>query len=167
MGMAVMQNWEVAVDGLQIFLCLLILFVLLRNHRRRIRSDLTDSKQVSGQDFNVQVFSQTISQQVGLAFTNIQDVVASEHHNLEKVLQLQQVKYLSHRPSEILPSQDPPHSCGAFENGKESADASKLQTRIRQMTGRGMSPRQIADELKTPLGEVELILSLQKSASNQ
>jgi len=167
MVMAVMQNWEVAVDGIQIFLCLVILFVLLRNHRRRIKSDWTNPKQVSGQDFNVQVFSQTIGQQVGLAFTNIQNVVASEYHNLENVLQLQQVKHLSHRPSEILPPQDPPHSCGAFENVKESADPGKLQTRIRQMTGRGMSPKQIAEELKKPLGEVELILSLQKSASNE
>ena len=167
MVMAVMQNWEVAVDGIQIFLCLLILFFLLRNHRRRIKSDLTNPKHVSGQDFNVQVFSQTISQQIELAFTNIQNVVASEFHNLEKVTQLQQVKHLSNRPSDILPAFDPPHSCGAFENVNESADHSKLQTRIRKMTGGGMSPKQIADELKTPLGEVELILSLQKSASNE
>jgi len=164
MVMEMMKNWEVAVDGIQIFLCLLILFFLMRNQRRRLKPDLTNSKQVAGQDFNVQVFSQTISQQMELAFSNIQNAVADERHNLEKVLQLQHVKHLSHRPSEILPPSHPPHSGGAAENVNESADQSKLQTRIRKLAGRGLSPKQIANELKAPLGEVELILSLQKSA---
>ena len=118
MVMAVMQNWEVAVDGIQIILCLLILFFLLRNHRRRIKSDLTNPKQVSGQDFNVQVFSQTIGQQIELAFTNIQNTVADEHRNLEKVLRFQQVKPFGHRPSEIIPASQPTRSSGAFSRSK-------------------------------------------------
>jgi len=163
MVMEMIKNWEVAVDGIQIFLCLLILFFLIRNHRSRLKPDSTNPQQVSGQDFNAQVFSQTVRQQIEMAFTHIQNVVANECHNLEKVLQLQQVKHLSHRPPDISAASHPTHCGGAFEKLNESADQSKLQTRIRKMTGRGMSPKQIADELKTPLGEIELILSLQKS----
>jgi hypothetical protein len=162
MVMEMMKNWEVAVDGIQIFLCLLIIFFLIRNHRHRLKPDSTNPQQVSGQDFNLQVFSQTIRQQIEMAFAHIQNVVANECHNLEKVLQLQQVKHLSPRPSDISVASPSTDSGGAFEKLNESADQSKLQTRIRKMTGRGMSPKQIADELKTPLGEIELILSLQK-----
>lgn len=164
MVMEMMENWEVAVDGIQIFLCLLILFFLIRNHRRRLKPDLTHSKLVSGQDFNVEVFSQTINQQVELAFANIQNVIAGERRHLEKVLQLQQVKPFDHNPSEIIPASQPTRSSGVFENESESADQETLRTRIREMDTRGMSPKQIADTLKTPLGEVELILSLQKNA---
>ena len=39
MGMEMMEHWEVAVDGIQIFLCLLILFFLVRNHRHKMNSD--------------------------------------------------------------------------------------------------------------------------------
>ena len=163
MVMEMMKNWEVAVDGIQIFLCLLILFFLIRNHWRKLKPDLTDPKLVSGQDFNTEVFSQTINQQMELAFTNIQSVVAGEHRNLEKVLRLPQVKPFDHRPSEIIPVSQPAPASGAFENVTESADQGTLRTRIREMDTRGMSPKQIADALKTPLGEVELILSLQKN----
>ena len=162
MVIEMMKNWEVAVDGIQIFLCLLILFFLIRNHRHRLKPDSTNPQQVSGQDFNVQVFSQTIRQQIEMAFAHIQNVVDNEGRDLEKVLQLQKVKHLSHRPSGISVASHPTHSGEAFEKLNESADQSKLQTRIRKMTARGMSPKQIADELKTPLGEIELILSLQK-----
>ena len=57
--MEMLKNWEVAVDGIQIFLCLLILFILIRNHRRKLKPELMHSKPVSGQNFNMEVFSQT------------------------------------------------------------------------------------------------------------
>jgi hypothetical protein len=164
MVMEMMKNWEVAVDGIQVFLCLLILFFLIRNHRRRVKPDQTNSILTSGQGFNAQVFSQALSQQIEVAFANILNVAANERHNLEKVLQLQQIKSEDHRSPEILPSSYPAPGGGAIEKVNESTDPEKLQTRIRKLTSRGMSPKQIADELRTPLGEVELILSLQKSA---
>lgn len=164
MVVEMMKNWEVAVDGIQIFLCLLILFFLVRNHRRKLKPELTHSKPVSGQDFNSEVFSQTIHQQMELAFTNIQNVVAGEHRDLGKILRLQQVKLYDHSPSETLPPSQPAQDKGVFKNTTESADQAALRKRIREMDTRGMTPKQIADALKTPLGEIELILSLQKNA---
>ena len=163
MVMAMMQNWEVAIDGIQIFLCLLILFFLIRNHRRRISPDQTNPKHESGPDFNAQIFSQTMNQQIELAYTNIVDVLADERRNMEKILQFQQLKPFDHSSSEILPSSHPAPGGDDLEHVNESADQSRLQTRIRKLATRGMSPKQIATELKTPLGEVELILSLQRS----
>ena len=164
MYMELMKNWEFVVDGLQILLCLMIIFLLIRNHRRRLKSGLVDPGQVFGQDFNIQVFSQTINQQVELAFNNIQNTVEHERRNIEKLMQLQQHKSHEQPSPEILPSQAPTHSRGAAQGPDKSVDRGTLQARIRKMTTRGMSPKQIADALKTPLGEIELILNMQHNA---
>ena len=164
MYMELMKNWEFVVDGFQIFLCLTIIFFLIRNHRRRLKSDQEDSGQVFGQDFNMQVFSQTINQQVELAFNNIQNTLDHERRNIEKLMQLQQDKSHEQPSPEIMPALAPTHSRGATQSPDKSVDRSTRQTRIRKMTARGMSPKQIADELKTPLGEIELILNMQRNA---
>jgi DNA-binding CsgD family transcriptional regulator len=44
----------------------------------------------------------------------------------------------------------------------ETASQSDRQARIQQLAIRGLSAKQISDELKTPLGEIELVMSLQK-----
>ena len=101
MVLEMLEHYEAIVDGLQIFLCILILFFLARNHRRRMKPELMNPKSESDQDFNLQVFSQTINQQVELAFTNILKVAANERRDLVKVLQLQQLTEADHGFSEI------------------------------------------------------------------
>ena len=164
MYMELMKNWEFVVDGFQIFLCLMIIFLLIRNHRRRLKSDQEDPGQEFGQDFDMQVFSQTINQQVELAFNNIQNTLDHERRNIEKLMQLQQHRSSKQPSPEIMPSLAPTHSRGATQSPDKSVGRSTRQTRIRKMTARGMSPKQIADELKTPLGEIELILNMQRNA---
>ena len=166
MGMEMMKHWEVAVDGIQILLCLLILFFLVRNHRHKMKPDMMNSKRGSGQDFNLQVFSQAINQQVGIAFRNILEVVANERQNLDKVLQFHPFNHADHSTPEIRPQAFPSQRDGSFQDVKETKGSGERQTRIQKLANRGMSTKQISEELKTPLGEVELILSLQKNAEN-
>jgi hypothetical protein len=166
MVIELLEHWEVAVDGLQIFLCLLILFFLARNHRREIKPELMNPKSDSNQDFNLQIFSQTINQQVELAFTNILKVAANERRDLVKVLQLHQHIEKDHDPSEgrspaLTSSRDYP-----AQSVQEIAGQGERQTHIQKLSTQGMNAKQISDELKTPLGEVELILSLQKNGTN-
>ena len=155
-----MKHWEIAVDGIQIFLCLLILFFLIRNHRLRMKPDRMNPKIESGQDFNLQVFSQSINQQVELAFTNILEVAANERRNLDKVLQFHPVRHANHSSPEIRPQSSPSHRDDSFQRGQETAGQGEHRTRIQKLATRGMSAKQISEELKMPLGEVELILSL-------
>ena len=166
MVIEMLEHWEVAVDGLQIFLCLLVLFFLARNHRRGIKPELMNPGSDSGQDFNLQVFSQTINQQVELAFTNILKVAANERRDLVKVLQLHQHTDKDHGSSEgrsptITSSSDYP-----AQSVPETAGPDGRQTHILKLSTQGMNAKQISDELKTPLGEVELILSLQENGTN-
>jgi hypothetical protein len=162
----IMEHWEVVVDGLQIFLCLLILFVLVRNHRHRMKQGRVNPKSESGQDFNRQVFSHTINQHVELAFSNILKAAANERRNLANVLELQQFTYADHAsPGGRSPSL-PSHPDDAAQSGPEIEGQGEHQTRIQKLSTRGMNAKQISEELKTPLGEVELILSLQKNRAN-
>jgi len=161
-----MEHWEVAVDSLQIFLCLLILFFMIRNHRHRMKPDRMDPQSVSGQDFNLQVFSQTINQQVELAFSNILKVAANERRDLVKVLELQQFAYADHsspgvRSQSLLSHRDDP-----AQSVPENSGPGRLQKHIQKLSTKGMNAKQISEELKTPLGEVELILSLQENRTN-
>lgn len=166
MGMEMMKHWEAAFDGIQILLCLLILFYLVRNHRHKMKPDMMNPKRGSEQNFNLQVFSQAIKQQVEMAFTNIQDVVADERRNLDKVLQLHPFNHADHSTLEIRPQAFPSHRDGSFKHVKETTGSGEPQKRIQKLASRGMSTKQISEELKKPLGEVELILSLQKYAEN-
>jgi hypothetical protein len=161
-----LKHWEVAVDGLQICLCILILFFLIRRHRRKMKPDLMNLKSESGQDFNLQVFSQAINQQVELAFANILQVAARERRNLDKVLQSQQFKYSVPRsPGSLTPSL-PSHPDNAAQSGQDIEGLGEDQARIQKLSTQGRTAKQISEDLKTPLGEVELILSLQKNRTN-
>ena len=166
MGMEMLKHWEVAVDGIQILLCLVILFFLVRNNRHKMKPGMMNPKRESDQDFNLQVFSQAINQQVETAFTNILEVVANERRNLDKVLQFQPVNPADHSIAENRPQAFPAHRRGSFQHVKETTGSGERQVRIQKLASRGMSTKQISEELKTPLGEVELILSLQKNAAN-
>ncbi len=154
------QYWEVAVDGIQIFLCLLILFFLIRNRRRKMTPEWAEVKTESGQSFNLQVLSQAINQQVELAFSNILDSVAVERRHLDNVLQLNHFYPAGRIPTE---NQRPPvlsENSEIIPRSKESAGKDEHRARIQKLALRGMSAKQISEELKTPMGEVELIMSL-------
>ncbi len=154
------KYWEVAVDGIQIVLCLLILFFLIRNRRRKMTPEWIEAKTESGQSFNLQVLSQTINQQVELAFSNIHESIAVERRNLGNVLQLNQFNRAGRIPTE---NQRPPvlsKNNEILPRSKEPAGKEEHRAQIQKLVARGMSAKQIAEELKTPMGEVELILSL-------
>ena len=154
MVIEMLKHWEVAVDGIQIFLCLLILFFLIRNHRPKMKPDLMNHGSESGQNFNLQVFSQTINQQIELAFANILEVAANERRNLDQVLQF-------HQFNETDGNSAGSNSNDTLQRVNDTPGQGECQAQIQRLATRGMSPKQISEKLKTPMGEVELILSLQ------
>jgi hypothetical protein len=162
----VTQNWDMAVDGIQIILCLLILLFIVRNRRKQKSSALEDALRESGKSFNVQVLSQTIRQQIDQAFDNIADTMAAERLKLERLLSLSRQGHESFHifdsPSPSLRSNSPEIS--SVSDGMSQLD--ELHQQIQKLAGKGLNARQISEELKTPLGEVELILSLKPSSSN-
>jgi hypothetical protein len=158
--------WDVAIDGIQILLCLLILVFLFRHHRNNRRSALEKAIRESDSDFNVQILTQTFKQQIDQAFARIAETIAAEQRNLEEMLPIQdpgkgisglsQFRSRLHRPNEakITP-------VAGDESGSD-----QLHEQIQQLALKGLSARQISEALKTPLGEVELVLSLGTIADN-
>lgn len=161
----ILKNWEIVIDGVQIFLCLLILFYLFRNRSKKKDQVLMNTGSEPGQDFNAHVLTQTIKQQVDRAFAGVIETIAVEQERLESALQYDQPGYDAWDISEF-------HLRSKFSDGNEisrKADFTdgrdQRHEQIQNLAAGGMSTRQISKELKAPLGEVELILSL-SSESN-
>ena len=157
------QYWDVAIDGIQIVLCVLILLFLIRVRRKKRPVALEAAIRESGQGFKVQVFIQTLKQQVDQAFANIADTIAVEQRNLYQVLSV------SSHGQEISELHSPLHGAAGREMtplAGEAPGSDPLHEQIQQLAVKGMSARQISETLKTPLGEVELVLSLRSSLGN-
>jgi hypothetical protein len=160
------QNWDVAIDGIQIILCLLILVLIIRSRRKHRQSALLDAIRESGQNFNAHIITLALKQQVDQALANIVETIAVEQRNLDKVLTVSahanetygsaQYKSHLHRPTDPVIS--------AIES--EASGSDQLHEQIQKLAVNGKSAREISEELKTPLGEVELVLSLHATMGN-
>lgn len=160
------QYWDVAIDGIQIILCLLILLFLIRKRSKNRQSALEEAIRESGQSFNVQIFSQTLKQQVDQAFANIAYKIAVEQRHLDKLLL---INGHGNEADGISEYQSRLHRSAGQEISPIASDASDsdpLHEQIEKLAVKGLSARQISEELKTPLGEVELVLSLRTSVGN-
>jgi hypothetical protein len=160
------QYWDVAIDGIQIVLCFLILIFLIRSREKNRKSAQDRAIGESGQSFNVQIFNQALKQQVDQAFARIAETIAAEQRKLDQILPIGDSgnrRYdIAPYPSNLHPSVNPEISPLA---GKAS-DSDPLHEQIQKLADKGRSVRQISEELKTPLGEVELVLSLRTSLEN-
>ncbi len=160
------QYWDVAIDGIQIILCFFILVVLLR-YRKRNREIAPDkANRESGPSFNVQLSIESLKQKVDQAFANVAATVDAEQRKLDKVLS---IGGSDRRGYDMAQYQTGLHRQVHQEILPLSGDASEndpLHEQIHKLAVKGMSSRQISEELKTPLGEVELVLSLRESLEN-
>jgi hypothetical protein len=158
--------WGAVSDGIQIILGLLILLVLIRNRRKFKQSLLEKALPESGQNFNVQVFSQTIKQQLDQAFANITRTIAVEQTNLDRVLSASR----SHRGTPPMADlYDPvsmPEPVEISWISGQSANRNDPHEQTLKLAGEGLTARQISDKLKIPIGDVELILSLKEIDGN-
>ena len=154
------QYWGVAIDGIQIFLCLIILIFLILNRKqnRKFAQDKVLGK--SGQSFNVHVFTQTLNQQVDQAFANIAEAIAVEQRKLDKVLPTSDSGSRRYDVSQYQTGLHRPVKPEIFPIDGDASGRDLLHKKIQKLAFKGMSARQISENLKTPLGEVELVMSL-------
>jgi hypothetical protein len=160
------QYWDVAIDGIQIVLCFLILVCLIRSRKKNRKSAQGRAISQSGQRFNVRIFNQALKQQVDQAFANIAETIAVEQRRLNQVLATGDTgNYpydIAPGPATLHPSVNPDISPMAGN----ASDSDPLHEQIQKLADKGRSVRQISEELKTPQGEVELVLSLRSSLKN-
>jgi len=159
MGFQVPQFWDIAGDGLQILLYLLMLGFYIKNRAIHKRYAVNRTKNGRRQSFNAQVFNITVEQQVNQAFTNIIETIAAERNGLKSVLGLNTLNKPIFRmqPNSQLPKNNDNHRISDDRTGRAGR-----HEKVRKLIAKGLSVRKISEGLKIPMGEVELILSLQR-----
>ena len=78
--------WDIAGNGFQILLFLLILVFYIKNRAIHKKYAVNKTKHGSGKSFNAHVFNMTVQHQVNQIFTNILKTIAAERNGLESVL---------------------------------------------------------------------------------
>ena len=156
------QFWDIAGDGFQILLCLLILGFFIKNRAIHKKYAVNKSKNGVGQSFNAHVFNITVQQQVKQAFTNIIGTIAAERNGLKSVLGLNSLSNEDDNISKVQFNSQLPNSHDNHRMPDDRSTSAGRHEKVREFSTKGLSARKISEELKIPMGEVELILSLQK-----
>lgn len=160
------QYWDVAIDGIQIVLCFLILVCLIRNRKRNRKFAQEEGFSQSGSSFNFQIFNQTLKQQLDQAFANIAETIAAEQRKLNQVLSGGVAGISTYEITPYSANYHPSVNSEISPLAGHASDSDPLHEQIQKLADKGMSVRQISEELKTPQGEVELVLSLRTSLDN-
>jgi hypothetical protein len=156
------QICDTAGAGLQILLYLLILGFYIKNRSIHKKYTVHRTKNGGRQSFNAHVFNTTVQQQVNQAFTNIMDTIATERNGLKSALGL---NALSSEDKQICKMQSNSKLPKSYDNHRVSDDRTGRAGRhdkVLKLLAKGLSARKISEGLKIPMGEVELILSLQR-----
>jgi len=154
------QFWNLAGDGFQILLCLLMLSFFIKNRIIQKKSALNITKSATGQSFNTHIFSITVEQQLNQVFTNIIENIRAERKGLESVLGLNPP---NHQDEDI--SMVPANTQLSDLNAKQRLTDDRIGSagrcdKIRKLAAKGLTAKKISKELKISMSEVELILSL-------
>ena len=154
------KNWEVAIDGIQICLCLLIVLLLIRKGVKRNQMALQAGTKENEFNFDVEIYAEVIKQQAAQAFEHIFETIAGERRNLDRVMQMSQLR-------------GERNSGSNFETQLSSLNLDEISPplddqmeplpycdQIQELAIKGMSVRKISEKLEMPMGEVELIMNL-------
>lgn len=157
------QFWDIVSDGFQIILCMLILCFYIKN--RSIYKKFAVKKMINGavrESFNTHVINTTVQQMVNQAFTNIIDTITAERTGLESLLEQNPLGNEDDDISKVQSNSKLPNSRDNHPISDHRSEIAGRHERVKRLSAKGMNARKISEELKISLGEVELILSLQK-----
>ncbi len=153
--------WDTAGDCAQILLCLVILVFFIKNRLNQKRSASGRTANVKTASFSEHVHAQGIQQHIEQSFANMTANLAAERENLMSVLGLNRESLEKDSIFRMQTFKQMAAKPLARQSSVEGASDETPRDKIRKYSARGLSARKISDELKVPLSEVELILSLQ------
>ena len=154
--------WDIASNGVQVLLFLLIFGFYIKNRAIHKKYAVNRTKHDSGQSFNAHVFNLTVQQQVNQIFTNILETIAAERNGLESVLKLNPKSSQEDNVSKVQSVPRMPHRPDNHRITDDRIGRAGRHEKIRKFAAKGLSTRKISEGLKIPMSEVELVLSLQK-----
>lgn len=154
-------RWDLLGNGFQIALCAGILLVWVRRRIRRRCAAQSEPAAVRP-TFAQEVFLQTIRQQTEQTWQNILAVVETERDRLQRALAGAGVA--SHTPEAESNGSADAHA--AFRWGDPEPDGSGpcRYDALDALVEQGLSPRQIAERMNRPFGEIELALKVRRES---
>ncbi|MGD8294850.1 MAG: hypothetical protein PVI94_04670 [Desulfobacterales bacterium] len=155
----VSQFWNLAGDGFQILLCLLMLGFFIKN-RLTLKSALNAAKGATDQNFNTHIFSITVEQKLNQAFTNIIENISAERNGLECALGLNSLHHQDDDISMVRANTQLSDLNARQPLTDDRVGSSRRRDKIQKLAAKGLTDRQISEELKISISEVEIILSL-------
>jgi hypothetical protein len=162
----VVRHLDFFIDGIQILLCLLMVMYLFWNRSEYKKLKRVKTEIGAGHGFNTEVIMQTTRQEIDRAFANIIETITDEQDRLENVLQSGRRKDEAFGISEFqIQPQFASKSIRSSPNSEPKTGDNEKHLRIQNLALGGMSAKQISEKLKTPLGEVELVLDLRNEGS--
>jgi hypothetical protein len=156
------QFWNIAGDGFQILLCLLMLSFFIKNRIIRKKNALNIASSAIGQSFNTHIFSITVEQQLNQAFTNIIENIRAERNGLESLLGLNPPNQQNEDISMIRANTQLSELNANQRLTDDRIGSAGRHDKIRKLAAKGLTTRNISKELKISMSEVELILSLEE-----
>jgi hypothetical protein len=160
MTIETMPFWELVLDGIQIFLCAIILLFLIRNRIKYKRLILNTSPNDYATPFSSEIRIQKLRQATEHTFDTIFEAIQQERLALRKYYDPQNY---SHEldTSAVAPPIGINAAASTDDNRDlEAADFSEILT----LSKKGLSAREISQRVNMPRGEVELVLRLNKDA---
>ena len=152
--------WKLVLDGVQIFLCLMIVLLLLHNRMKYKRWILNAEPRDKTVVFSDEIRMQQFKQLAEKSFDHVVDAVNQERLALQSHFESgftdseQQVPILQKSDDFKNVIQDDDSGSGDTELGNFSE--------IVALAEKGLSVREISKRLNMPGGEVELVLRLNK-----
>lgn len=156
------QFWNLAGDGFQILLCLLMLSFFIKNRNIQKKNALNIGKTNTGQNFNSHIFRITVEQELNQAFTSIIDNITAERNGLVSVMGLNPPNHQNEDISMIGANTQLSELNAKQRLTDDRIGSAGRHNKIRKLAARGLTTKKISNELKISMSEVELILSLGK-----
>ena len=160
MTIEMMPLWELVLDGIQIFLCAIILLFLIHNRIKHKRLILDTSPTDYAAEFSSEIRMQNLKQATENTFDTIVDAIQQERLVLQKYYAPQKRNHEIEAPAVIPPigiNTAPP------TDEQRDIDANDFGE-IFSLSEKGLSSREISQRVNMPRGEVELVLRLNKEA---
>ena len=152
--------WEMVLDGVQVFLCVMIFLFLLHNRIKYKRWLLNAVPQDKTVGFSDEVRMQQFKQLAEKSFDHVVDTINQER----LALQAQFESGSTDSEQQVSTLQTPNNFKNVIQDDESGSGSTELGnfSEIVALADKGLSVREISQRLNMPGGEVELVLRLNK-----
>ena len=160
MNSELLPFWELVLDGIQTFLCALIFLFLIHNKIKHKRWVLTAAPPKETIEFSEEIHLQHLKQLTEKCFDTVIDTINQERLGLQTHFDGGPSGSETHVP--VLPASDELKTVLAGDQKSPGDTEFANFSKIIALAEKGLSIREISQQMNMPSGEVELVVRLNK-----